>query len=202
MSLDLKQLKDEELLKKLKSLAAQERELTTVILHHLQEVEVRRLFAKRGFSSLFEYCTLELGYSAASAQRRIASMRLLRAIPEMEEKIATGALNLSNVAQAAKFFQHEAKSNKPLSVDDQKKILQDLEGKSTREAERELAGKSSNPQAFLNHDRIKPITKTHSEIRFVAEQPLLDDLEKIKGSQLLTIILYFIELYDYLAAII
>src|SRR5690348_12586469 len=98
----------------------EERKLTLEILHHLQEISRRRLYAYRGFGSLFEYVTKELGYSDAAA------MRLLTEIPEMETKIKTGAISLSIAAQAQKLFQSEAKLNKPFDLDEKKKILENL----------------------------------------------------------------------------
>jgi len=178
--INLQKLRDNELLAKLKTLVSQERELTTLILRHLEEVERRRLYCPQ-YSSLFEYATLELGYAPASAQRRISAMRTVKIIPEVEEKISSGALTLTHVAQAAKFFQAEAKNDKPLSNPEKLAILVQLEGKSTREAERELVSRSSNPQAFLQQESIRPVTETHSKVTFVAEQALLEDLEKVKA---------------------
>src|SRR5688572_10959532 len=109
MSLPMKliQFSNEFLLQKTKELAQREREITLEILHHLREVERRHLYAEIGYSSLYEYCTKELKYSEASAQRRISSMRLLRELPELEEKVELGNLTLSAISQAQTFFRHE-----------------------------------------------------------------------------------------------
>jgi hypothetical protein len=182
MVTELKKLKNEELLQKTKSLVAEERKLTLQILHHLQEISRRRLFAERGYSSLFEYVTKELAYSDAAAMRRLQAMKLLTELPEVEDQIRTGALSLSVVAQAQRTFQTEAKLSQAFDRDEKKKILQTLENKSSREAERELIQHSSQPVLIQKPDLIKPITSTHSEIRFVADQALLDQLELIRGS--------------------
>lgn len=174
-------LENEDLLQKTKSLVAEERKMTLEILHHFREIYRRRLYALRGFSSIFQYATLELGYSEASAARRIAAMKLLSEVPEIEEKIETGALSLSTVAKAHRVFQAEEKANQPFSPQKKKEILESLELKSTREAEIELFKHSSLSPEVLKPDLIKPITSIHSEIRFVADQVLLDQLELIKG---------------------
>ena len=109
---DLRSLSDAVLLSTTLGLVREERRLTLSILHHLREVERRRLAAARGFQSLFDYCTRELGYSAGSAQRRIESMRLLKELPEMEAKLQSGGLNLSLLSQASRFFRQE-KMKKP-----------------------------------------------------------------------------------------
>ena len=141
--LPIQLLDDETLLRKTKSLAIEERKITLEILQHLEEVSRRRLFMKRGFSSLSEYLTRELGYSAASAQRRISALKLLAEIPEVEEKIKKGTISLSNAEQAQKFFRTEAKLNKAFSLDEKKRILENLANKSSREAKMELIQHSS-----------------------------------------------------------
>ncbi|MBX9766475.1 MAG: hypothetical protein K2X47_04310, partial [Bdellovibrionales bacterium] len=65
----LKSLKDEVLLANIKKLVAQEREILTSVLHHLREVERRRLFSSLGFSSLYSYAVGALGYSEDQAYR-------------------------------------------------------------------------------------------------------------------------------------
>lgn len=99
----LKNLSNETLLSQTKLYVQKEREMTLQVLHHLKEVERRRLFASLGYSSLFDYVTRELGYCAASACRRIDAMRLLKEMPELEVKIQEGALTLSTVARAQSF---------------------------------------------------------------------------------------------------
>ena len=73
--MDQKTLQDSELIAKLKNLVAQEKEITLEILDFLREVEARQLHLARGFSSLFEFCIKELGYSEGAANRRISSMK-------------------------------------------------------------------------------------------------------------------------------
>jgi hypothetical protein len=181
MVTEIKKLKNEELLQRTKYLAVKERKITLQILHHLQEISRRRLFAERGYSSLFKYATKELGYSDASAMRRLQAMELLNELPEVEDKIKEGALSLSVVAQAQRTFQIEAKLSQAFDQDEKKNILQSLEYKSSRAAERELIQHSSQPILIQKPDLIKPVTSTHSEIRFVADQALLDQLELIRG---------------------
>jgi hypothetical protein len=69
-----------------KDLAKKEREITLNLLHHLREVERRSLFIELGYSSFLEFCVSELKYSVESAKRRISAMRLLKELPEIEEK--------------------------------------------------------------------------------------------------------------------
>lgn len=178
---NLTHLTDAQLLTDTQSLAAEERRLMTEVLHHLFEINRRRLFAIRGFKSLFDYATRELGYSDAAALRRIAAMRVICECPEVEEKIQSGRLTLSNVAEAQKHFQTEKKLERPLSLDEKREVLESLEGKSSRQAEKELLSRSSQPLSISHPDRVKPVSETHSEVRFVADESLLKLLEQMKG---------------------
>ena len=71
-------MSDDELLEKARELAHNQTALTIITIHHLSEIERRRLYAKRGYPSLFEYAVRELYYSKAGAWRRIMTMKLCR----------------------------------------------------------------------------------------------------------------------------
>ena len=172
--MNLKNLSDEGLLAQTKNLAAEERRITTEVLLHLREVERRRLYASRGFSSLFAYCVQELKYSESSAQRRIASMRLLREMPQIEEQIQTGELTLSVISQAQTFFKNEN-----LTPEKKTEVLEKLENKSSREAEKILVGMAKKP--VVPRERVKPVSPEQSELKFVVSEEMLRDLEKLKG---------------------
>src|SRR5205809_540671 len=137
--MNLRPLTDEQLLINTKRLAARERGIMIEVLHHLLEVNRRKAFSPR-FQSLFAYATLELGYSSDQASRRIDAMRLLKEIPEIEEKVASAELNLTIMGLAQKHFRNQA-SNREEKIE----VLKAIEGKSTREAERELIKRSSQP---------------------------------------------------------
>jgi hypothetical protein len=62
----LKSLSDSELLTRTQHAAKEERRVTIEVLHLLREVDRRRLFAARGFSSLIDYAIRELGYSSGT----------------------------------------------------------------------------------------------------------------------------------------
>ncbi len=108
----LSSLKDQDLLRQTKELVKRERQLLTQVLHHLREVERRKLFSDLGYPSLFEYAVQELKYSEGQAGRRIQAMRLLKELPDLESKIESGALSLSNICQAQSFFREKEKSRK------------------------------------------------------------------------------------------
>jgi hypothetical protein len=102
-------------------------------------------------------------------------MRLLKELPELEEKIHEGKLTLSTVARAQSFFKKET-----VSLETKAALMTSLENKSTREVEKELLSLSSVPEVHLQ-ERVKPITQELSEVRFYADDELLKNLEKLKG---------------------
>jgi len=52
-TINLNHLKDKDLLTQMRQLIQSERDLVVSILHHLREIERRRLFADLGYGSLF-----------------------------------------------------------------------------------------------------------------------------------------------------
>src|SRR5688572_17213685 len=121
----MSEISNETLLRKTLELAKNEREITLSVLHHLREIERRHLFAELGHSSLYEYAVTELKYSAGAAHRRIASMRLLKSLPEIEKKVESGALTLHSLAQAHSFFRQERST-----LEEKKEVLLKIENKS------------------------------------------------------------------------
>jgi hypothetical protein len=177
---ELKNLTDQILLERTRELAKEERTITIRVLHHLREVERRRLFVDLGYSTLHAYAVGDLKYCPASASNRIDAMRLLKEIPEIAEKIESGSLNLTLLNQAQRFFKQEAKVEKPVATEEKRELLSVLEGKSTREAEKELVQRSSEPLA-LRRDSVRVMSETYSEVRFLVTQETLDQLERIRG---------------------
>ena len=101
----MRHLNDQDLLVAMEHLVQQERELLTAVLFHLQEIQRRRLFCDLGFPSLFAYAVGKLGYSHDQAYRRINVSRLLKQFPELEAKLESGAITLTNASLAASFWE-------------------------------------------------------------------------------------------------
>src|ERR1041385_3991476 len=110
----LSNLSDDQLHAQTLQTAKREQELTIAVVEHLEEVARRRLHAKRGYSSIFEYCVKALGYSEGSASQRVGAMRLIQSVPEARERFVTGSLNLSSAAAIQKFIRKE-KQERPVS---------------------------------------------------------------------------------------
>ena len=100
---------DDELLFRTRELARHETELTIVTIQHLDEIERRGLYDKRGYPSLFEYAVRELHYSKGCAWRRIMVMKLCRAVPGIADKVRSGELNLTTASQLQNAIEKRAR---------------------------------------------------------------------------------------------
>ena len=69
--IDPPHLSDEQLIARVKALAAAEREATARLIAHLAEIDERRLYLGEGYSSMFTYCTRALLLSEHAAYGRI-----------------------------------------------------------------------------------------------------------------------------------
>jgi hypothetical protein len=102
--MNLKSVSDSKLREDTKTLVNEERRIGLAVLHHLKEIDHRRLFAKWGYSSLYVYCQTELKYAGGSAHRRISSMKLLREVPAFEAKLKDGTVNATTLSQVHGFL--------------------------------------------------------------------------------------------------
>ena len=112
MNKNLKYISNKELLSQIKFLVQKERHIHIQVLHHLREIQSRKLYLKLGFSSLFDYTVKELGYSEGAVFRRIKAMKLCQDIPETEVKLQSGKLSLSSACQLQTFFEKQKKAFK------------------------------------------------------------------------------------------
>lgn len=172
----LKHLTDKTLLKDTKALALEHREVTAKLLHHLREIEIRKLYSELGYSSLFSYVVCELGFDESSAARRIKAARLLEVMPQIEQKIETGELTLSNISKAADLF----KSNNITENEKKLEILEKIENLSTRECEKTLI-QISDKDIPPPRRELRPITKTLNLLSVTITDDGEAILKEIKG---------------------
>lgn len=170
-----KSLSNDALLRNTYALVAEERKLTIEILWHLHEIQVRRLYAEKGYGSLFEYAVQALGYSEAAAGRRIAAMRLLVDVPDIEPSLKNGSVSLSTLSTIQSFVQRKAE---PISKQEKRELVFALQGKSRRECEKHLV--ALDPVAATPQEKERVIGPTQTEIRFVADDALMKKLQKMK----------------------
>jgi hypothetical protein len=178
--MNLNSISNSELLSRTENLVRQEREILTSVLHHLQEVNRRRLFSYYGFKSLFEFAVLKLGYSNDAAYRRIAAMKLMSEIPEVESKINSGEITLTHLSMAQTLFRQEKKNNSAFNHEQKRDVLKKMAHTTTREAEKITIALSSSPTIFKT-DKVKTITEDKIEISFTTDESVQKKIEKLKG---------------------
>ncbi len=137
-------LSDNALLSRLHKLVTHEKQTTLSILEHLAEVDRRDLYLLYGFSSLFDYCVGDLGYSRSAAGRRIASARCIRRHPEVFALLESGDANLCTVGLVAPILDDE---NKDL-------LLSEICGKTKQQVE-SIVSRYKPPIAY--RDRVRPV---------------------------------------------
>ena len=172
-------LTQEELVVRTKKLVQQERKVLIEILHHLLVINNKKIYLQMGFKSLFDFCTKQLGYSEGAAYRRIQAMRLLNDVPEVKEKVINGSVNLTHLAQVQKVAANEKKQNQKIISKAQKvELLNKIENKSTRQSEvvlREFSPLAVKPESQ------RVISSTDTEIKFIADQELMNKIEELKN---------------------
>jgi hypothetical protein len=170
--MNLKHLTDKALIEDTKVLVLKERELLVKLLHHLKEIDSRKLYSDLGYSSLFVYMTKGLGFSESAAGRRIQAARLLNSHPEIETKIETGSLNLTNLNQVAFAFKNE-------SIEDQKNFLTKIEGMTSIETKKEIFKElGSNPS---KKETIKLNSPSTFELKITIDEETNELIKELRG---------------------
>lgn len=174
----LKSLPAPELIAATERAVQRERTSTIDVVRHFQEIADRKLYLERGFPSLFEMATKHFGYCAASAQRRINSMRLMRDLPEVEKQIESGVLTLTAAASVQSFFYSEAKEKTPYTKSEKIELIESCLNKSTREVERELSRR--NPERDLR-ESVRHLSEERLRLSISISEELNHKLERLKN---------------------
>jgi hypothetical protein len=118
------------LLEETERLADNARRATARLIAALAEVDLRKLWADEGCSSLFAYCTRVLHFSEQEAYLRIEAARVAERFPVALEMLDAGELTLTNVGLL-----------KPhLTAENHAALLDAARGKSKKEVARQVAG--------------------------------------------------------------
>jgi len=181
---NLRSLRDDDLLAQTEYLVTEERKNTILILRHLREIEIRRLFIDLGFSSMYEYCTKHLKYSEGQTQRRLSSARLLTELPEIENKIQAGDLNITSLSKIQSFLKIEKSAENELTKEEKLDLFEHLENKSIRELEKDLVRFSNMPTLMAEKFKVTTSVPVLGEelVEFTKFEALLDT----KQNELLT----------------
>jgi len=131
----LTRLSDAELVARMKSLVARERDATAQIVAHLAEMDTRDLHLREGYESLYVYCRDALGLSEWEAYNRIEVARAARRYPVILEMLVTGAIHLTAVRLLSPH----------LTPANHREVLDSARGKKKPEIEEIVAGLSPRP---------------------------------------------------------
>jgi len=135
-----KSISNQALPNQLKQLVEQQKSLTLSILPHLIEVERRKLYLEKAYSTLTDYCIHELGYGDSSASRCVRVARVIHQIPDVYDLLEQRRLSFSAVVQVYRVLTGQNKDH----------LLPRLEGKSRSEIERIMA-EYEPPRKVVDH---------------------------------------------------
>jgi hypothetical protein len=94
---EVRRVTDHELLSRVERLVKADRVSSVKLLVHLGEVEARKLYLERGFSSMYDYCMTALGMSEAETYLRLLAAKTGKRFPLVLERLAQGGLNLTSI---------------------------------------------------------------------------------------------------------
>src|SRR5438445_11095884 len=90
-------LTNDELLAATRDLVRRSCSMEADLLMHLGEIDERKLYLDRAFSSMFTFCTGELGFSEGAAYNRILVARAARKLPALIEAVRSGRVHLAGL---------------------------------------------------------------------------------------------------------
>lgn len=122
-------LADRDLLTELEGAVSSERRATARLIALLMEVDSRRLYAGRGYSSLFTYCIQKLHLSEHAAYLRIEAARSARRFPAILDRLGDGSLHLTAISVLAPH----------LTAENHVDVLDSAKHKSKRDVEQLIA---------------------------------------------------------------
>ncbi len=164
---DIAELTNEELIRRTEDLAADLRTKTCELIDSLMEIDRRRLYRDLNFVSLFEYCVRGLRMSEGAAYRRIRAARAIKIYPPAGPLLREGKLTLESLTLLHPF----------LNDADAGRLIQETMGMSTRDVERLVAGRRTEP---ARRDIVRFISFTPppaADNKIEATAPLFDSMD-------------------------
>ena len=151
---------DDQIETQLKGLIRIERKNTNEILKLINLAESRDLALKRGFSSTFDWLTTGLGYSSSAANRRIQSARLIQTVPEAEQKLEAGEVNLTTLTKARSAIRASEKvSGQKMNDERQAEIIDAISNQTSDQVDATLLNLLSETASTVHQERAKQITE-------------------------------------------
>ena len=147
----LKMLSNSALLSASREIAKRDREITKILLEHINEVDRRRLWVELDFRSLQDWLVKDLKYDDSTASRHRAAAAAIRSMPELADKIADGSIGITNLTQAQHAIRREeVRTRVALPVEQQRAVIAEVEKLSTRQA---------HEKTRRNFSRIRPASR-------------------------------------------
>lgn len=193
----IQKLSNEELLTALRTKVAQEREILEEVLLLIKELDARSLHLEKGFPSLFDFLTREIGYSEGSAQRRIDAVRLIRELPEALIKINTGELKLSQISQLQRSARESQKIHgMKITTETKKLLIQKIVGKNAKESEYSISSTLQLPIKDFEKQKIQ--SNQSIRIEFTLSKEAIKEVRRaqhllshsLKDSQISTFLMF------------
>lgn len=134
--MNLKTLSNLELTENLTRVVRREREVISDVVSHVHEFMTRKLYFDHGCTSIFQYLVEKQGYAKATAMNRIDAARLLDAVPELENDLRSGEINLTQISTLAQGLRQFRKERPDEVFDSEKKAeliskIRNLDGDKT-----------------------------------------------------------------------
>jgi len=135
----IKGLSNKDIVASLEKQFERERQTTHTILLHLKEIQARKLYADRGYPNLFSMLINHFHQSESAAGQRLNALRLMIEVPEVEQGLKTGELNLSTLAMTQRQIRREEKvTGVKISKVRKAEIIGRISKKTMAQAEKEL----------------------------------------------------------------
>lgn len=174
--MSLKHLNNEELIESTKLALKTACEAEVVVLRHFREIEERRLWT--GAGSLYKYLGKVFNLTFDQVYPRMQAMRLMCAIPEVEQKLEVGELSVTAALKAQQAFNAEAKE-RVVSEEEKREVLESLSHTSTRDAEKVLAQKY--PQTQRLPEKVKPVGNNQNLMQLYVSDEMLKRIDELKA---------------------
>jgi hypothetical protein len=133
----------------------------------LQEIDGSRVFAKMGFTSLFQYCVEALGLSESVTANFVTVARKAREVPVLQSAIQEGSLSVSKARKITPI----------LTLANQDEWVEKARTLSSRKLEEEVARAAPGETV---RDRIRPICEDRAELRLGISKTLEEKLKRVQ----------------------
>jgi 5-methylcytosine-specific restriction endonuclease McrA len=133
-------------------LVKSERKITNKGLQTICLAECQQTPLALGYKDTRDWLIRGHGYSEPAANRRVQAAQLLNDVPEISEKIEQGKVNLTTLSQTQRTLKAQQKATgQKVSIEEKKVALDKIEGKRSREVEKEL--EALFPDAVVHEER-------------------------------------------------